>query len=311
MKSETKGVTAANEWESFWSLMKRSGKLALPTSVEPIDQFFLEVIDQLSETPKTMLDLGAGNGALSQLLMTDRRDDRQLIVLDASLDALKMNIANNDVMPVKALLEELPFKDSSIDIVVSQFGVEYARTSIWDQIARILKRNGSLCLSLHSKRGEIFLESERNYGMLGLISDSDFYKQLVQLNIEPKTDSERRLEAVLVQLVSSGRALREHLVKGSMPDQLITQYVKVCEQCLIDDWRNRSSDIVEWLKAAQTELDAFFDRLQSMMEAAMSQDDFFALQDALMDLGFSINQAGDIRLSSQEVLAFKLYARKN
>jgi hypothetical protein len=48
-----------------------------------------------------------------------------------------------------------------------------------------------------------------------------------------------------------------------------------------------------------------------MMEAAMSQDDFFALQDALMDLGFSINQAGDIRLSSQEVLAFKLYARKN
>ena len=116
---------------------------------------------------------------------------------------------------------------------------------------------------------------------------------------------------MLVQLVSSGRALREHLVKGSMPDQLITQYVKVCEQCLIDDWRNRSSDIVEWLKAAQTELDAFFNRLQSMMEAAMSQDDFFALQDALMDLGFSINQAGDIRLSSQEVLAFKLYARKN
>lgn len=315
LKKEGSGVDSVREWDSFWRLMSRSGNTELPTSARELDQFFLEIYSNLTPLSPTILDLGAGNGALSRLLMAHRANahlanDMDMIVLDASIDALMMNTASNDVLAVNALLEELPLRNESIDLVVSQFGVEYAKKPIWNQVFMLLKQGGSLCVAMHSKGSQIFFEYQQNDGMSSLILGSDFYLHLAQVNADSEKFSPRSLERALSELIKSGRYLSKQLVKSSMLGQLLSHYLEVCERCLMSEVEVNCVDILRWLKVAETELIAFFERIRSMIKSALSQEDFFELQDLLMELDFSIKQAGEIRLKSGEVLAFKLHAQK-
>ena len=108
-------------WSSFWRLMYEAGSSQLPTSVFAAERFFVEAIAEIEKVPASILDLGSGNGALSRLLAPHLDSRCKIVVLDASMDALRMSIENSDVIAVNARLENLPFKENAVDLVVSQF----------------------------------------------------------------------------------------------------------------------------------------------------------------------------------------------
>lgn len=298
-------------WRSFWRLMNEAGSSQLPTSVFMAERFFVEAIAEIEKVPASILDLGSGNGALSRLLAPHLDSRSKIVVLDASMDALKMSIENSDVIAVNARLENLPFKENAVDVVVSQFGVEYAGIPIWDQIGRIIKRHGHLCLLMHSEQGQIFADYQVNLGQIQVVTSSDFYKLLRASSLSNNSELDLGVRSTLSALVSTGQALKAQLIDGSMTFQLIDRLVVICSNELDGKTATGKTALLDWLCAAIVEIDAFGDRVQAMVNAALSKVEFIALQDTLMDLGFKLLKVGELKTERGESLGFKLHAVNN
>lgn len=104
-----------------------------------------------------VLDIGTGNGAVPRLLCSLRPDlDMRIDAVDIA--SLPMSDWTKDYPRVDLRVhrdvraEALPFEDSSFDLVVSQFGVEYAERGAFAELVRVLARNGAVALVMHHTR---------------------------------------------------------------------------------------------------------------------------------------------------------------
>jgi len=66
-----------------------------------------------------------------------------------------------------------------------------------------------------------------------------------------------------------------------------------------------------WLKSIVIEWGGFLARAQAMVDAALTRNDFLAIQESLMDNGFSIQTAAELKNGSKDSLGYTLCADKN
>ncbi|WP_200231741.1 class I SAM-dependent methyltransferase [Rubrivivax gelatinosus] len=109
-----------------------------------------------------VLDIGTGNGALLRHLLAARTQDPGLRFV--GVDAAALPDASNEgagsAAPVRARLlggvraESLPFGDNCFDVVVSQFGIEYATLpAALSEVGRVLRSGGTVALLMHHRGG--------------------------------------------------------------------------------------------------------------------------------------------------------------
>lgn len=107
---------------------------------QTVDGRLMERLDYIVTKPKTILDLGTGTGYLLPLLQ-QRYPRVNIYGLDISLPVLQHAQANNLIC---ADANQLPFADSSIDLVCSSFMLEWIPDvfALLAEIKRVLKPNG-------------------------------------------------------------------------------------------------------------------------------------------------------------------------
>lgn len=100
-----------------------------------------------------VLDLATGNGALPKLLLESTRRDVRVDAVDLA-EPRPAWLAGGTTTALSfhpnVRMEALPFPDAAFDLVVSQFGLEYAQwPAALDEAARVCAERGRVAFVLH------------------------------------------------------------------------------------------------------------------------------------------------------------------
>lgn len=111
-------------------------------------KFFLESLNSYSNEPLSILDLGAGTGALSKYILNSRNAGDKITALDISEDMIT-HINDQRIGTIVAPVENLPISASSYDAVVSRQCLHYSQNieKAIAEVARVLKKDGIFILS--------------------------------------------------------------------------------------------------------------------------------------------------------------------
>lgn len=143
-------------WDNYWALTSSLNSFEAEehqqNNYQGKDQRHWLDVFAAQANGATIVDIGTGNGALLQLALTAAKESAKSFTLHG-VDAAKLSPATPDAgytlhSQVKA--EALPFEDASINLVTSQFAVEYSQLekSI-AEIARVLVSDGQFSAILH------------------------------------------------------------------------------------------------------------------------------------------------------------------
>lgn len=158
--------TRSQAWSSYWS------RGALHSCVDSFGGQYSGVIEsfwrycfELLQADNRMLDLATGNGALPLLLWEQTRGKA---VLTDAVDLAEIAPAwySSSSHPTihfhpGTSMERLPFPEASFDLIVSQFGLEYAQwPHALHECARVIKPNGKAAFIMHHA-GSVLVEVGR------------------------------------------------------------------------------------------------------------------------------------------------------
>ncbi len=183
-------VTGAH-WSNYWS----GGNItSLPTDFRAnydgeIKAFWLNQFEKLKDNA-VVLDVCSGNGAVAILaveyaISTGKK--LKVIATDgAKIDRDAVSAKYPELKAVVNLiqfidqepLEELQLEPGTIDLITSQYGVEY---SDWDLVAKKfatwLKPEGGLAIVAHSRDTDIIAKMKHEYKEYQILESAEFFKR--------------------------------------------------------------------------------------------------------------------------------------
>jgi SAM-dependent methyltransferase len=256
----------------------------------------------------SLLDIASGAGAIYRCIPTIDQYDAH--ALDISEDALA--ILKEDIPSVHTYAGPLNIKtlaQNQFDGVVSQFGIEYLSGEGFAQVPRLLKSGGKCVFLCHIKGGVIDSVTEQSLNGLTLVQDTRFLalarlvaeafkvdqKQQVEQSVEAFMSVEPKIAAYCAE-VPNGHHV--HLYQGIK--QLLSRYNQY-----------EHSTVIEWIDTAHEQALENVERLQSMHNAALTQNDITYISNSLAQQGLLITTAVPFHLRAEdppvawEILGFK------
>jgi SAM-dependent methyltransferase len=295
-----------NNWSNYWQgrTAEQVGDAMVGVGIErsaELAAFWDGALAGLGKTAK-ILDLACGAGSV--LRHADRLGVGKLTGIDISKDAIEalkraIPTAKGVVGPVDAM----PFEDASFDMIVSQFGFEYAgtqedRLATAKEIGRLLKPSGKFVAICHTKDGGI----EREVGgHLVAIADlercgfieaaRDVFKTAFALDAAPGDETHAAYQEASRKLKAPRDEITAWLKTGLVQDDQIQKLGHHLYGGTIDLFNRRKAyaleDIMGWLDGMQHEIDAYKGRMASMQAAALDREGCEAILAVLDAAGFA------------------------
>ncbi|GJL90980.1 class I SAM-dependent methyltransferase [Hyphococcus sp.] len=275
MSSNFSGA-GAEHWQAYWQTAG-AGSAAVSGDA-PGDLFDWQWRDFFSRSftsrqHPTLLDLACGAGVVTGRAIEAGAHTGSLLCgvdyASAAAAALNQKPAPSGyvVSGVAASVNQLPFLSGSFDIVVSQFGLEYAGLDAFREAARILAAGGSAQFITHYKDGGIDRECSANAHTLTAIIESDLFELAIAVirGFAPEA-TDRQLHTVLVGLKSHLDG--EPLAAKQMLSRLLPDVATLLS-------RRQAYGEVEalgWLAAMRNEVMLYADRMNAMTASAIGAD---------------------------------------
>ncbi|MDJ0908865.1 MAG: class I SAM-dependent methyltransferase [Woeseiaceae bacterium] len=232
----------------------------------------------------SVLDVASGAGSIFAHL--DAEHGFELHATDIAPEALAaLSERIPGVTTAVSGADELPYEDASFDLVVSQYGIEYAGRDAFAEAARLVKPGGRLAALVHIEDGYVDSNNKAQLDEATTVREIDFIGRAIDLTN---------------RAFSGNRALMEKTEQAFVP--LITRMSEAIQRCprgihvyLLAGFKKlyenrqqyRKTDIVEWLEQMNGELSKTLDRLARMRAAAMSADDMAAIEASVSSAGLT------------------------
>jgi ubiquinone/menaquinone biosynthesis C-methylase UbiE len=299
-------VLDSNKWSSYW------GSGAITTFENRFPNSYTGAIKdlwysrfQLLTSGSKVLDLGCGNGALLSLVYGYSNTyslPLEAIGVDfADIMVDQERFAHNELCTVRFLantrMENTTLESGSIDLIISQFGVEYGRRpdSILE-IKRVLKSGAVFSAVMHSTESVLLKETKFTLKAVEKVVSSQLTANAEQLvrrifvvreqqgnvkNDQLCENLRRQLNEVVGKLVAS--------IDPSLSERHIRYFCDKCIQSVrlaVGD-QARQEDCLKILADLHATFLALKDRLEDMSEAALSPADFAEFRQNLESAGFT------------------------
>lgn len=312
----------SDSWDTYWQGTGNIGAFTSGGVSHPaIRAFWSELFNDSKlryKNPK-ILDIASGNGAVIEcVLETFDKIPNEITSLDISEAAIK-NI-NSRFPKVKGIVSDassIPKETGSFDIITSQYGVEYAGHDAIFEAARLLADNGLLALLMHCDSGSIHLECQQSLDAIVRTQKSCFiqlatamfdagFKSVRGADREIYDQAAKKLAPAINELEVIMRQYGAN-VAGDTISRLYNDVGQIHQR--IQHYEPK--DVLTWLNKMNEELDAYSQRMSSMIESAINGLKFKQITDHLESRGFSIETADKLFVPGNELpMAWVLIAKK-
>lgn len=255
------------------------------------------------------LDIACGAGVVSALIADLGREAGAEIALhgtdyaQSALDGAAAALAPLPFDTRAADARDLPYTDHLFDLVVSQYGLEYAGESAFSEAARVTAPDGVFLAFVHRTDGAIYRECAGNLAILDAVINSRIlprFERLLTVSerldagkaapkaVQKKTADHERLVAELTRTVTAGRAgsARAHAQRllGDMA-QLFSRRRAYA-----------ANDVKSWIAGQSADLAGFRERMRSMMRASIDGDGMERVRERLIAAGLAEVEIGPLIL---------------
>lgn len=270
------------DWSNYWQgrSAAKSGDALAGVGIETdsdIADFWDKALKSVTPNAK-VLDLACGAGsALRRAHAVGLSDLHGVDISKSALGVLKEALPEAKTYCAHA--DDTRLDPDSFDVVISQFGVEYA--GLYDagqEVVRVLASGGQFFAIIHMQGGAIASEVAQNEAMLADIKATNFiplakdvFHTLFRLETNGRShDPEGRFARVSAAFAPAQETLRD-LAKQHKG---IAAHLYAGTQSLYQRRKSYSlEDINGWLDRNGAEIDAYHGRMKSMLTAAQSEDE--------------------------------------
>jgi ubiquinone/menaquinone biosynthesis C-methylase UbiE len=277
-------VPSGKAWEEYW---QRAHEAAAHRGGGPQEavlerfwsSFFSEAFSRLRGA--RVLDVACGNGALTRLALEAARQSPGTFAFVVAVDRspAALHDLGKRFASVPRLLSDarrFPFPDGSFDIVASQFGLEYAGVEAVEEAARVLAPRGALAAVLHLTGGSIYRECAVNLEAMRAVRESgilpltaEYFRAGKSAERDPGLVNAFRAEEV--RFAAAVRAVDEVLVRhgeavaGGTVYRMYADVARMYGNARAYD----AQDVADWCVNMAAEVEAYSQRMSSMLGAAI------------------------------------------
>jgi len=277
--------------------------------VENYDGAILEFWkSQLQGELNQVIDLACGNGALTWIaneLLNDGVQRTAIAGVDfADIKPFKTLSRKEEDYPAISFIgncpiEKLPFDDGSVDLAISQYGLEY---SDFDQsipeIARVLGPAGKMSFIVHAREGDLVkgatLPLDDYRKMLDVIRLDELILKLARFHdkggsARAKSQSEEYRD--LVDRIESMRGVFQSIARRFPEDTTVDGYTKKLEHALGEATKKRGkrqNDLNKFVAAARNVLRMAIERKEDLIAASLTQQEVKELVARIKKAGFTV-----------------------
>lgn len=235
--------------------------------------------------------------------------------VDISKDAistLEKNISN--VRGIVSPVNHTPLADNAYDLVVSQFGFEYAGAledvcASAREMTRLLKTNGQFVALCHIKKGGIYEEVNAHLHAIKQIEDTHFipaakfvFQAAFAVEAKGNEENKRAYQRASQELAGPVEALSSWIEKNQLISKEIVGLARHLHNGTIDMFNRRRAfsleDIIGWLEGMSLEIQAYKGRMNSMLRAALSEDEANKVLDVFKSTGFKVKELDKLFLEN-------------
>lgn len=264
-------MTQIDRWSEYWNNQGFSGEVFVNKAWERHPQLASYWKVQFSgiHSASKIIDLACGAGSV--LADLEEGHSHSLFGADLSIDAL--HLLRERLSPTHAVVctvSQLPFPASTFDLVVSQFGLEYAGSEAFVEAAKLVTRGGRIVILCHIEDGYI---DTRNKSMLTgaqKIVDTDFISKsikLVEAAFDGHNSSLQKAKTAFMPVEQQISAmLNDH------PEGIHKHLYFGFKQLFHRRSHYDVTDITTWLDAMRTDVGKNIMKLKQMCAAASSEE---------------------------------------
>ena len=259
-------------WTDYWEKDSADGEVFVNAQGErhpALAEFWRQQFECLPDGSR-IIDLASGAGSVFAHLPAGH--DHQLFAADISqvaLEALEERFPG--VTAIVCSADQVPLDDGSFDVVVSQFGVEYAGIGAFAEAARLISTEGRLIMLCHVRDGYIDSGNRAQLAEATLAAKVGFIDKAVKFVTATFASDAQALRRAEDDFVPVAKQVGEGI--GRMKKGIHTHLFFGFRELFEKRQQYDLADIIAWLDDMRGELDMNIDRLSRMCEAAMSIDE--------------------------------------
>lgn len=305
-------------WDEYW---RRTREAAAHQAGGPQDEVLARfwntlLMRTLPNYPHPrILDVACGNGAVTRLVFDSAKrlggPEPSVHALDRSLAALmELRKRVPSIKGVVADASRTPFPDGAFDLVVSQFGLEYAGIGAPGEAARLVAPDGVLATILHLTSGAIYRECAINLEAAQGLRDSALLphtRRVFEAGIAVNTA--RGNGAAFQQADQEFRpafATAQGILSRHGPDVAGGVVQRLCAD--IEHMYRRMGayalrDVLDWIDQTAAELDTYILRMSAMLDAAIDEDELDQMLQLLTAAGLAVRMRETMRMGKKNEAA--------
>ncbi|MGB5520040.1 MAG: class I SAM-dependent methyltransferase [Gammaproteobacteria bacterium] len=322
-------VDASNEtsWSQFWA----SGSLtAFYGKTENYDAEFIAFWRTvLSEPVAQIIDLGCGNGALTWIAdeilnhpePTTAICGIDLAVIDpfATLDKNRSDHPNVSFLG-ECSIEAMPLETDSVDLAISQYGIEYAMTErVLPELGRVLKPKAGLAFILHDEMSSVLTTMKNTAeGIEFLLMSGGYYDVMLRMDkIQNKRKTIQKLQAdpKFHKSVLSLRQITQSIERFPPPlKAFLKKHIAGTNRLFAKGQPIQATKRSQLIQQRRRLLEGTLKRYNELKQAALSREQYDKLIKQVEKEGFSLVEKGNFLheadTSTTLNLGWKLVAKR-
>jgi ubiquinone/menaquinone biosynthesis C-methylase UbiE len=304
-------MSRADRWSEYWVNEGTTGEVFVDKDGNRHPQLDIYWRMQLSglKTDARIIDLACGAGSVFSHL--ENQSSFQLFAADLSLEALQLLGSRiPESLNVSCSVSSLPFAEQQFDLVVSQFGIEYAGEDAFVEAAKLIRDQGRLAVLCHYEEG--FIDKKNKGHLLGARAahESSFIPLGRKLAEAIFSQSQDKFHEAHAKFLPAEQKLAEmtQCYQGGVHTHLYLGFRQLVERYQ----HYKLSDVTHWLSEMQGDLDKNIVRLEAMRDAACSEDKVKDICIRLAQLGLRKIGYSPFNIEGQDLpVAWSITAEKS